>query len=135
VDEELSELESALLERHLSVCAPCRTFDAQLRSTAAALRAAPLEQPATRVRVPARPRVAVSIPGGRRFALVAVAAALALGSLVGSSLRSPAPAPTAPEPRVSLLTRDVSQLRQIPRGRHVSPLTPREPGGPAEGII
>jgi hypothetical protein len=65
-----------------------------------------------------------------------VVAAAALGSLVGSTLDRPAPKAQKPAAQVSLLTRDVSQLRQLPRNRPTAPAAPaREPGGPPEGII
>jgi hypothetical protein len=69
--------------------------------------------------------------------VVAIAAALALGSLVGSQLNRPASSPGTDEPQLSQLTRsDMNQLRQIPRGRHIAPPAPtRIPGQPPEGLI
>jgi predicted anti-sigma-YlaC factor YlaD len=44
-DNELSEIESALLEAHLGRCVPCRTFADGAEDVAAALRTARLERP------------------------------------------------------------------------------------------
>src|SRR5690242_3964885 len=43
VDDELSELEGALLDAHLARCAECREFEAAAAGSATLLRAAPLE--------------------------------------------------------------------------------------------
>jgi anti-sigma factor RsiW len=131
LDGELTELEQALLEKHLEACGECREFDLQLRSTADLLRAAPAEVPAARFEVPAR---RLRLPVSRRLAFVAVVAAAALGSLVGSSLDRPAPSEGQP-PQLSFLNRDLNQLRQLPRQQQ-KPVSPeRQPGSPPEGII
>jgi anti-sigma factor RsiW len=136
LDGELSDLENALLERHLEGCAACRAFDRQVASTAHALRTAPLESAPARFELPARRRSRV--PVGRAVAAAAVVAAAAMGSLVGSTLNRPAPEREQPVTQVSLLTRDADrdQLRQLPRNGGVTPTAPtRELGGPPEGII
>jgi hypothetical protein len=134
LDGELSEVEEALLDKHLESCALCEVFDAGLRASTEAIRAAPV----------ARPSVAFELPVARRrrlgtarvLALAGVLMAAALGSVVGSQLDRPAPSSERPSAQVSFLTRDVSQLRQIPRGRQVAPRTPaHQPGGLPEGII
>jgi hypothetical protein len=130
LDGEVSELAQAQLERHLAACAECRAFADSVGATAALLRSAPLEQPARRFVAP--PRV-VRFPVGRRVAVAAVAAAAALGSLIGSSLRAPAP-PEQPAPQLSFLSRDVEQLRDLPRQRQLQRQpTPRT--NPQEGIV
>jgi predicted anti-sigma-YlaC factor YlaD len=137
LDGELSELEEALLDRHLESCSDCLSFDGRLRSAARSLRETPPEPPLVPFRIPTRPRRRVTVPTGRRAAVVAIAAALALGSLVGSQLNRPASSPGTDEPQFSQLTRsDMNQLRQIPRGRHIAPPAPtRIPGQPPEGLI
>jgi anti-sigma factor RsiW len=133
LDGELSDLEIALLEKHLETCGACRAFDVQLRSTAAVVRETPAEAPARAFEVPARRR---SVAVSRLVAVAAVVAAAALGSLVGSTLNSPAPQREKPVAQVSFLTRDLSDLRDIPRNRKIAPAAPaRVPGGPPEGII
>ena len=134
LDGELSELEGALLEKHLETCCSCLSFDERLCATATSLRTAPPEPPRMRFRIPTRTEV--RFPVARRLAVAAIAAALALGSLVGSMLHRPAANPAPEGPQISFLTRDVTQLRQIPRGTHLAPPAPaRDPGEPPEGII
>jgi anti-sigma factor RsiW len=134
LDGELSELEEALLEKHLEGCAACAAFDAGLRTSTELLRTAPLARPSAAFEVPAAGRRRVRL--SRVLAVASVLGAAALGSVVGSSLDRPAPSSDVPEAQVSFLTRDVSQLRQIPRGRRVAPNAPaHQPGGPPEGLI
>ena len=137
LDGELSELEGALLDRHLESCPACVAFDSRLRSAARTLRVTPAESPAHPIAIPSQPRRRVAVPSGRRVAVVAIAAALALGSLVGSQLQRPASGSPVQEPRFSQLTRsDMNQLRQIPRGKHIAPAQPAHvPGQPPEGLI
>src|SRR4051812_10073440 len=88
IDDELSELEDALLEKHLEGCASCSAFAVRLAATTEAVRAVPLERPAISYpRFERRP--VIRLPVGRRVAIVAVAAAAALGAFVGSSLQKP----------------------------------------------
>jgi predicted anti-sigma-YlaC factor YlaD len=134
VDGELSELEGALLEKHLESCGSCVSFNERLTATALSLRTTAPEPSSIRFQIPKRTRV--SVPASRRVAVAAIAAALGLGSLVGSVLDRPAADPAPEGPQISFLTRDVSQLRQIPRGTQIAPTAPaRDPGEPPEGII
>jgi predicted anti-sigma-YlaC factor YlaD len=137
LDGELSELEGALLERHLESCPACLAFDSRLRSAARTLRVTPVESPANPIAIPSQPRRRLPVPSGRRVAVVAIAAALALGSLVGSQLHRPASGPKTQVPQVAQLTRsDMNQLRQLPRGKHIAPAQPAHiPGQPPEGLI
>ena len=135
VDGELTELEEGLLDRHLESCASCRAFAARVAATTELIRATPPEQPEIAYE-PSRPRVS-RLPVGRRTAIAAIAAAAALGSFVGSSLQRPAPAPApASIPQVSLLTRDLDQLRQLPhQTKKPQPAPTRTPGQPPEGVV
>jgi predicted anti-sigma-YlaC factor YlaD len=135
LDGELSHLEEQLLERHLVRCEACRRLDAGMSTTTALLRSAPAEAPSRRLRIPVPSRARLPLER-RRTALVA-AAALALGALVGSILEGPsAPTPDAPRPEVSLLTRDVGQLRDLPRLGPAAPTPVRSrPPNPPEGVI
>jgi predicted anti-sigma-YlaC factor YlaD len=137
LDGELSELEGALLDRHLESCPACLAFDSRLRSAARTLRVTPVESPAHPIAIPSQPRRRLPVPSGRRVAVVAIAAALALGSLVGSQLHRPASSPKTQVPQVAQLTRsDMNQLRQLPRGKHIAPAQPAHiPGQPPEGLI
>ena len=89
-DGELSELESALLDAHLSRCASCRTFARGVDSVANGLRRVRLERPAPLV-VPTAARRRTTL---RAFqvaaATVAVAAAGVAASLTGPSSSAPA---------------------------------------------
>jgi hypothetical protein len=135
LDGELSELESVLLDKHLEMCGGCLAFDQRLHAAARTLRLTPPEAPLAPIQ-PELPERRVAFPVGRRLMVAAIAAALALGSVVGSSLHRPAPDTSIPAPQVSLLTRDMSQLREIPRGKRVSPSAPaHDTGGPPEGLI
>jgi anti-sigma factor RsiW len=134
LDGELSELEEVRLEKHLEACALCAAFDAGLRSSTELIRTAPVARPSAAFEVPAAGRRRVRL--SRVVAVASVLGAAALGSVVGSSLDRPTPSSEAPEAQVSFLTRDVSQLRQIPRGKRVAPnAPPHQPGGPPEGLI
>jgi anti-sigma factor RsiW len=134
LDDQLSALEGRLLERHLSSCAACRNFEAQVSSTTALIRATPPASPSRRL--DPRPRALPRFSLERRGTALVAAAALALGALVGSLLERPsAPAPTAPGPEVSLLTRDVDQLRQLPRETPATAPADPTPPNPPEGII
>ena len=133
LDGELSELESVLLDKHLETCGACLSFDRRLHTATTTLRLTPPEPPRTPIELPERP---VAFPVRRRLVIAAIAAALALGSVVGSTLHRPAPDTSTPVPQVSMLTRDMSQLREIPRGKRVAPPAPaHDTGGPPEGLI
>jgi anti-sigma factor RsiW len=134
-DGELSELESELLERHLAGCSECADFEARLRAVTRTLRTTPVERSGTVLELPRPSRLA--IPRQRVLALAAVIMAAGVGSLVGSSFQRPAPsAPSPASAQVSLLSRDLTQLRQLPRSRHLAPNPSRSvPGGPPEHLI
>ena len=134
VDGELSELEDALLEQHLEGCASCTAFAVRLAATTEAVRAVPLERP--EISYPRFERPVIRLPVGRRVAIVAVAAAAALGAFVGSSLQKPSPAP-APggSPQLSFRT-DQDLLRQLPhQTKQPAPTPNRVPGQPPEGFV
>ena len=135
VDGELSELEDALLEQHLEGCASCSAFAVRLAATTEAMRAVPLERP--EISYPRFERPVIRLPVGRRVAIVAVAAAAALGAFVGSSLQKPSPAP-APSggPQYSFRT-DQNLLRQLPHQTEAAGARARThvPGQPPEGFV
>jgi anti-sigma factor RsiW len=136
IDGELSLLEEELLERHLGACESCRAFETGMRSTAEAMRSAPVERSSRRIRIPARTSAGFSVER-RRTALVA-AAALALGALVGSFFEGPSQSvPAVGDPQVSLLSRDLNQLLELPRTAPpaVPAPVPSVPPNPPEGVI
>jgi predicted anti-sigma-YlaC factor YlaD len=90
VDTDLSELEAARLERHISGCATCATFVTQLASVVGALRSAPIAHLSEPVFFPVARRSRHHV---MRFAalgttIAAVCAAVAVGLLTDG----PAPA-------------------------------------------
>jgi Putative zinc-finger len=134
LDSELSELEEALLDKHLESCALCEAFDAGLRTSTGLLRTAPAARPSVGFHVPALGRK--RLPLSRVLAVAGVLGAAALGSIVGSTLDRPAPSSERPAAQVSFLARDLSQLRELPRGKRIAPdAPPRQPGVPPEGLI
>jgi ferric-dicitrate binding protein FerR (iron transport regulator) len=117
LDDELSQLERALLAAHRRRCAECGAYVAEMRATTAALRAAPLERPE-------RPAFVPRVSAGSRRVLsfrFAAAAALAvtaagLGVFTGSLGRDDGARPAPSQPEIALLPsqddlRDRSGLR------------------------
>ena len=134
LDGELSELEDSLLEQHLEGCSSCSAFAVGLAATTEAVRAVPLDRP--EISYPSFERPVIRLPVGRRVAIVAVAAAAALGAFVGSSLQKPshAPAPGG-SPQLSFRT-DQDLLRQLPhQTKQPAPTPNRVPGQPPEGFV
>jgi predicted anti-sigma-YlaC factor YlaD len=139
VDDELSELESALLEAHLGRCSSCRGFARGAEKVAAALRATRLERCATRLERPAPP---VSVPrrAGRRSGLRALqgmaAAALVVSAGVVAALSGPSGTPAAARTVVMVAGADspdgLRELRRpalVERGRAI-PRNLQLPGEP-----
>jgi Putative zinc-finger len=96
-DDELSELESVLLDEHLGHCLPCRSFAGGAEGVAAALRAARLERPARVALVlpRRRPRVRALPAVAAAFLVVAAAAVGALAGADRHGHRVTAPRPVA----------------------------------------
>jgi predicted anti-sigma-YlaC factor YlaD len=134
VDDELSELESALLDAHLGRCQPCRAFARGAEEVAAALASARLERPA-----PLALLLSVSRSVGRRrrtaralrtaAAATLVAAVAAGAAAVGILTQRP---PGAATPVAMVASSDsldrmrelrraglIEQSRSIPRNRQV----------------
>ena len=134
VDGELSELEDALLEKHLEECVSCSAFAVRLAATAEAVRTAPQERP--EIEYPRFERPVIRLPVGRRVAIVAVAAAAVLGAFVGSSLQKPAASQERGKgPQYSFRT-DQNLLRQLPhQTKQPAPAPNRVPGQPPEGFV
>jgi ferric-dicitrate binding protein FerR (iron transport regulator) len=134
LDDELSQLERALLAAHLRRCGECAAYVAEMRATTAALRAAPLERPERPVVL--QP-VSTSSRGmlSLRFAAAAVLAVTAagLGVFAGSLGRDDDARPVRSQPEIALLPsqddlRDRSRLRTRERREPVRP-SPDRLGG------
>ncbi len=82
LDDELSELEGALLEAHLGACEGCREFADETAVATRELRAAPLERLAHPIWLPA-PRRRAYLRGLQTAAAGAVAAAAVVVGVVG----------------------------------------------------
>jgi Putative zinc-finger len=82
LDDELSELEGALLEAHLAGCDACREFADDTESATSELRAAPLERLAHPIWLPT-PRRRAYLRGLQTAAAGAVAAAAVVAGVVG----------------------------------------------------
>jgi predicted anti-sigma-YlaC factor YlaD len=87
LDGELSELEAARLRTHLDLCESCRAFESSARTSADALRAAPLELPTRPVALPSRRRSALSarVPAAAAAAVLMVAVGGVFESLHGGA--------------------------------------------------
>jgi predicted anti-sigma-YlaC factor YlaD len=132
MDDEISELEDALLEAHLRRCASCREFEESVCGTVLVLRAQPLEEIDHAVVVPARRRLPV------RRATVASAAAVA-AAVVGvttvlSTQVGKTPAAHAPAPLPAAVTSDDQDLKQL-RTLRVLQLGGRVPPGANLGAV
>lgn len=128
LDNELSELEGALLDAHLARCAGCRELAGGFGASTALLRSAPLERVTP---------VAVDLPRSPRrlLASIAVAAVLVLGVVAGGLVRGEAShgtsAPRAVAVVASFETPDqlrtlrrsaLLNMRQLPRDVAVEPV-------------
>ena len=82
LDDELSQLESALLDAHLRACASCRAFAAQIAASTAAVRGAGLVALPHPVLMPVRRRRAHRGVAGA-VAAAAMLAASAAGAIFG----------------------------------------------------
>ena len=132
LDGELSELEGFMLERHVEECAACREWQAGVEGAATLLREAPLEESS---RPFALPR-GWAFPLRYRLALAGVAAAAALGSIVGGALNSPSRPAPSPPPELSFLRGGGEQARRPARTRAEPPApATRRPPRPSGGAV
>ena len=114
LDDEISELENALLDAHLRRCAACREFEASVGATVLALRARPLELIDHAVVVSGRRRVhmrsgAVAGVAAVVAAVVGVTTVLSTQAMKGPTAHAPTPIPVA----VTSDDTDFKQLRAL----------------------
>ena len=95
LDDELSELEGAMLRAHTARCVPCAQFQSEAVAITHRLRLAPLEPLPAPIALPPRRRVV-----GRLLQVGAAAAVAALAAGIGALLSAPPPqsltAPVSP---------------------------------------
>lgn len=116
LDGELSELEEALLSAHLSRCDVCRTFDADIRTMASALRDAAFEKASAPIVIPGRRRAASQV---LRVGTAAAVVAVALFAGAVETVLKPRAA-TSAVPSASMLAppgSEVQELRALNRAR------------------
>ena len=94
LDDEISELEDALLEAHLHRCGACREYEATVRGAVLALRARPLERMNEPIVVAGRRRPMLRPAAVARVA--AVVAAVVGVTTVLSTQAAKGPAHTVP---------------------------------------
>jgi ferric-dicitrate binding protein FerR (iron transport regulator) len=126
VDDELSELEGALLDAHLARCAECREFEAASAGSAALLRTAPLEA-ATPVVLPrdaSRRGALLGTIGAAALVGAAMVAGLVQGGGAGGSapaaVRSVAVVASVETPDQLRRLRRTSLLNERPLPRNIS---------------
>ena len=87
LDGELSELEHAALDGHLTGCPQCRAYRAAVGGVSLGLRSAPLEEPEVPFVLPHRARIRVPVRTVQAAAAVAVVALVGFagGGLTGGS--------------------------------------------------
>jgi len=91
LDGELSQLEHALLKRHLSRCSACAAFSADVSSLTRELRAAPLIELERPIELPLRRRVGNGFRNVGALAAAASVAAMALFMVKGLPAQRPQP--------------------------------------------
>ena len=118
LDDELSELESALLEAHLQRCGACAAFAVNVEGATLELRAAGAERPVLPISMPSR-RSASQLRAVQLGAAAAlVAAAAGLGTLFGAVGPQPSqPASTTAPPVIRQLQQSLAfAVDDRPRG-------------------
>jgi predicted anti-sigma-YlaC factor YlaD len=135
LDDELSELESRLLARHLDTCSACADWAAAIGGATDLLRADPLESPAGAIALGEARRDGRS-PLRRRLAVAAVAVAAAVGTLVGALLTSSNDSPSVPAPQIGFLNEgDTPGQGPAPREQVTPDREPNDPENPREDPV
>ena len=132
LDDEISELEEALLDAHLRRCAACREFEASVRGAVVALRAQPLEQIDHPVVVFGRRRLNMR-PGAVGSVAAAVAAVVGVTTVL-STQATKRPATPTPAPVPTAVVRDDQDIKQM-RALRLLQLGGRPPHGSGVGSI
>ncbi len=135
LDDEISELEDALLTAHLKRCAACREFEESVRGSVLMLRAQPVELIDNPVVVSGRRRLHVRPTAVARVAavvaaVVGVTAVLSTQAAKGPVAHSPVRGPAI----VAAEDNDLKQLRAL-RVMQLGGRPPRDSGVGAFGAV
>jgi len=130
LDDEISELEDALLEAHLRGCGSCREYEASVRGAVLALRARPLERMGQPIVVSRRRRALLRPAAVARVAAV-VAAVVGVTTVV-STQAAKGPAAHGSNPVPVAYVPDDQDLKQL-RTLRVLQLGGRPPRGTGIG--
>lgn len=135
LDDEISELEQALLESHLRRCAACTEFEASIRGAVLALRARPLERMEQPIAVVGRRRA--HFRPGTVAGVAAVMAAVVGVSTVLSTQAAKRPTSHVPTPTPVASVADDQDLKQLRNLRviQLGGLPPRGSGVGAFGAV
>jgi predicted anti-sigma-YlaC factor YlaD len=132
LDEEISELEEALLESHLRCCAACRDFEATVRGAVLALRARPLERMEQPIAIAGRRRANFRPGAVARVAAVMAAVVGVTTVLTTQAAKGPNSSVPAQNPVASVTDdQDMKQLRTL----RVIQLGGRPPRGSGVGAF
>ena len=114
LDDEISELEDALLEAHLHRCGACREYEATVRGAVLALRARPLERMNEPIVVAGRRRPMLRPAAVARVAAVVAAVVGVTTVLSTQAAKGPAAHGSSSIPVASVPdNQDMKQLRKL----------------------
>lgn len=123
VDDELSQLESALLDAHLRVCSSCRAFAAQIVASTAAVRGAGLVALPQPVLIPVQRRRAHRGVAGA-VAAAAMLAASAAGAVFGVQHLGSHGNPVRPTAMIATGNEQTNILRSLRRAQLIAAARP-----------
>ncbi len=132
LDDEISELEEALLDTHLRGCPACREFEGSVRSAVVVLRTQPLERIEHPVVISGRRRLNMRL-GAVASAAAAVAAIVGVTTVL-STQASKRPTTPLPAPIPATDVRDDQDIKQL-RALRVIQLGGRPPRGAGVGTF
>jgi ferric-dicitrate binding protein FerR (iron transport regulator) len=114
LDDELSELENAMLRAHTARCAPCAAFQADAAAMTSCLRLAPLEPMPAPVVLPMRRRSVSRIAQVGAAAAVAVVAA-GIGTMLSTSQSAATSAPVQRPTEAQLMVAYLDAPQGLPQ--------------------
>jgi anti-sigma factor RsiW len=122
LDDELSQLERAMVAAHLQRCPQCRAYQSEVAAFTSALRTAPLERVESPILV-RRPRRAISARLQAGAAAAVALVALGVASQVANEPRSPARSPSRSDeiryPSQRAIEREQAILQSVNSGNEI----------------